>query len=280
MLRSALTTLRQPRYAALSALMGVVALVCIAAGTWQIVRFEGKVSANDDLRGNAHAAPVAVSKLLPLTTAAAPAKDDIELRTVTATGTFDDRDQVLVRGRSVDGRDGYLVLTPLATDRATLLVVRGFVQERADGAPLPAAAAPTGVGHRVSARVLPGEAKDEGLSDGTVAAINPGQQARRLGRPTYDGFAELLAKQPGTAGLTAMPNPDLSNPAGGAVEPQHFAYIIQWYLFALLALAAPFAMARAEGREQRAAGVRATPRTPEEARAARLADRYGRPVKS
>jgi cytochrome oxidase assembly protein ShyY1 len=278
-LRSALTTLRQPRYAALSALMGVVALVCIAAGTWQIVRFEGKVTANDDLRGNAHAAPVPVATLLPLTTAAAPAKDGIELHTVTATGTYDEADQVLVRGRSVNGRDGYLVLTPLTTDQATLLVVRGFVQERANGDPLPAAAAPSGV-VAVSARVVQGESKDEGLTKGTVAAINPAQQAKRLDRPMYDGFAELLAKQPGTAGLTVMPDPDLSNPAGGAVEPQHFAYIIQWYLFALLALAAPFAMARADSRELRAAGVRATPRTPEEARAARLADRYGRPVKS
>ena len=259
--------------------MGLVALVCIAAGTWQIVRLEGKVSANDALRANAHAAAVPVATLLPLTSGAAPAKDDIELHTVTATGRYDRADQVLVRNRNVDGRDGYLVLTPLLTDHAALLVVRGFVQERADGDPLPVAPAPTGV-VTVSARVVQGESKGEALSSGTVAAINPTQQASRLGRPTYDGFAELLAKQPGTGGLTAMPSPDLSNPAGGAVEPQHFAYILQWYLFALLALAAPFAMARAEGREQRAAGVRPTPRTPEQARAARLADRYGRPVKS
>jgi cytochrome oxidase assembly protein ShyY1 len=277
-LRSALGILRQPRYAALSALMALVALVCVAAGTWQIVRFEGKVTANDDLRANAHAAAVPVATLLPLTTGRAPAKDDVELRTVTATGTYDRAHQVLVRDRSVDGHDGYLVLTPLTTDRATLLVVRGFVQERADGEPLPAAPAPAGT-VTVTARVVQGETKDEGLSNGTVAAINPGQQAKRLGGPTYDGFAELLAKQPGTAGLTVMPNPDLSNPAGGAVEPQHFAYIIQWYLFALLALSAPFAMARAEGREQRAAGVSATPRTPAEERAARLADRYGRAVR-
>ncbi len=46
-----------------------------------------------------------------------------------------------------------------------------------------------------------------------------------------------------------LPAPDLSNPAGGAVEPQHLAYVIQWYLFALLALAAPFLIARHEVRE-------------------------------
>ena len=98
-----------------------------------------------------------------------------------------------------------------------------------------------------------------------------------------------------------------SNPAGGAVEPQHFAYIIQWYLFAILALAAPLAMARAERREaevERAelglesgrtpsaspttpaspadgsAHERSTPQPSAAAeRAAKLADRYGRPVR-
>jgi cytochrome oxidase assembly protein ShyY1 len=263
-----LATLRQPRYAALSALMGLVALICIAAGTWQIARFEGKVHANDALRGNAHAAPVPVASLLPLTTASAPSKDSIQLRTVTATGTYDRAHQVLVRNRSVDSRDGYLVLTPLTTGRATLLVVRGFVQERPNGDPLPATDPPAGT-VTVTARVEQAESKGESLSNGTVAAINPKDQATRLGVPVFYG-----------AGLTGMPSPSLSNPAGGAVEPQHFAYIIQWYLFALLALAAPFAMARAEGREQRAAGVTATPRTPEEARAAKLADRYGRAVRS
>jgi hypothetical protein len=48
-----------------------------------------------------------------------------------------------------------------------------------------------------------------------------------------------------------VPEPDLSNPAGGAAEWQHLAYVIQWFIFALLALAAPFALARHEVREAR-----------------------------
>jgi hypothetical protein len=107
----------------------------------------------------------------------------------------------------------------------------------------------------------------------------------------FDGYAESLPRQPGTSGLTAIPAPDLSNPAGGAVEPQHLAYIIQWYLFALLALAAPIAIVRAETRhvderdfDERDVDVRPAPvvepepRTAEQERAAKLADRYGRAV--
>ena len=66
-----------------------------------------------------------------------------------------------------------------------------------------------------------------------------------------NAYLTLSGRQAGNAGLTVLPAPDLSNPAGGAVEPQHLAYIVQWYLFALLALAAPFAVARSEVREAR-----------------------------
>ena len=88
------------------------------------------------------------------------------------------------------------------------------------------------------------------------------------------GYVELSDGQPGTSGLVAIPAPDLSNPAGGAVEPQHVAYVLQWYLFAMLALAAPVVIARSERR----APPREIdePQTPEDAKAAKLADRYGR----
>jgi hypothetical protein len=128
-----------------------------------------------------------------------------------------------------------------------------------------------------------------------VESINPADQQHRLGGRLYDGYVQLFANQPGAAKLRALPRPSLSNPAGGALEPQHFAYIIQWFLFAILALAAPFAMARAERKLQRRdrevdepARVEPTPDectpdkptpeepTPEERRAAKLADRYGR----
>jgi len=94
----------------------------------------------------------------------------------------------------------------------------------------------------------------------------------------YAGYVQLEKGSPGTSGLTTIPPPALSNPAGGAVEPQHFAYIIQWYLFAALALAAPFAMARSETRQKVTSEIddEPLPQSPEQARAAKMADRYGR----
>ena len=289
-----LSVLRQPRYAALSALMAVVALACIAAGTWQIARFEQKRHDNGDLRANAHARAVPVQELLtPVRSGRSASRDRIEFRPVTASGTYDAAGQAVVRNRSVGDADGFIVLTPLRTAQGILLVARGFIAEtNTDGVP-PLPAPPAGP-VTVRARALPSESRHDQagqLPAGQLESINVADQARRRSEPVLDGWAELTAGQPGTAGLTVLPGPDLSNPAGGALEPQHFAYVIQWYLFAALAVAAPFAMARAETR-QRPVDIDfdaasdpanepvgpAPDLTPEQRRAAKLADRYGRPV--
>jgi cytochrome oxidase assembly protein ShyY1 len=288
--------LRQPRYAALSLLMVIVAIVCVLAGTWQIARLASKFSANHELRHNAHASPAPVAAILPLVGApgAPPHAHAVQFRAVRLTGTFDPAHQGLVRQRSVDDNSGYLVLTPFRTAGGTVLLVRGFVAAADSGAGPPSVPAPPAGSVTVRARVEPAETKHDQaahLPNGELESINPREQAARLGTAVFDGYAELLPRQPGASGLTAIPPPDLSNPAGGAVEPQHLAYVVQWYLFALLALAAPIAIVRAETRhvderdfDERAFDVRPAPavepepRTAEQERAAKLADRYGRAV--
>ncbi|MGI8880407.1 MAG: SURF1 family protein [Jatrophihabitans sp.] len=284
-----LEQLRKPRYIALGAVMVLVAAICLGAGTWQVFRFKQKHNANHLLRHNARAAVAALPDILATTTApnGKQRAADGQFRRVTAIGSYDLAHQFLARERTVDSTVGFLVVTPLRTTAGpTLLVVRGFIT--ADGnRPTAVAAPPTGT-VTVTARVEPPELRNDRFGEsepGQVSAINPISAADRLGTSVYDGYAELLDKQPGVAGLTPIPDPDLSNPAGGAVEPQHIAYILQWYLFALLALAAPLVMARAESRDPDEAPstvdeidepqVRPA-RTPEEsAHAARMTDRYG-----
>ena len=278
--RANLRALREPRYASLAALMLLVALVCIGAGTWQIVRFEDKVRDNDAMRANAHAAAAPVNRVFPLVGAPTPSQDSVRYRTVTATGHFDEAHTARVRLRTVNGTDGELVLTPFVTSGGDLLVVRGLY---ADGRHTPIPAPPSGQ-VTIRGRAQTSEADRDSAADvahGQLLSINAAAQAAHLVKPVFDGYAELLPRQSGTQGLTAIPAPDLSNPAGGAVEPQHFAYIIQWYLFALLALAAPFAMMRADRREREASDTtpdEAAPQTDEQRRSAKLADRYGRAV--
>ncbi|MDP9116667.1 MAG: SURF1 family protein [Actinomycetota bacterium] len=288
-----LNELRRPRYAALSVLMVVVAAVCVGCGSWQIARLATKAGENAELRRNAHAPVTALTQVLPLVGATpAPAANAVKFKRVTATGTFDLAHPSLVRGRTVNSINGFLVVSPLRTAGGTLMVVRGFLLPAPDGSvPTPP---PPPVGQlSVIARIEPADTRSDKASQLTgnqVEQINPRDQSARLGTPVFNGYAELLDGQPGVGSLMAIPDPDLSNPAGGAIEPQHLAYIIQWYLFAMLALAAPFAMIRAESRhaverdiDEADAGVSGVPpggdqpaQTADQVRAAKLADRYGR----
>jgi cytochrome oxidase assembly protein ShyY1 len=272
-----LSVLRQRRYATLGALMLLIATICVLLGIWQLARLSTKHDANITLRRNTHAASVPVSALLhPAGGGRPPSRTDVQFRQVTASGTYDGTHQSLLRNQTINGATGYLVLTPLRTAEATLLVVRGFIT--GPSATIRAPPPPPGP-VRVTTRLWPtSTAPDKGaqLPHGQVESINATEQGTRLGGPVLDGYGILLPGQSGTAGLVAIPPPDLSNPAGGVPEIQHLAYVIQWFLFAGLALAAPVVMARAEaGRPTGELGEEETP-TPQEARAAKLADRYGR----
>ncbi|HEY3737357.1 MAG TPA: SURF1 family protein [Jatrophihabitans sp.] len=253
-----LSRLRQPRYLALTALMLLIGLLCTAAGIWQVARFDEKVRANDALRANFHDAAKPVGDLLATFPATSGPTDDIKLRTVTATGAFQPDRQVLVRNRSVDApqsdtddggtESGFFVLTPFTDSTATLLVVRGFIQGDIAPARLPA---PPGGPQTITARVYPSESKDDRLGElpgDLVDSINVAQWAARGTSAIYDGWATLIAGAPGTAQLTAVPDPSLANPAGGAQEWQHLAYVIQWFVFAALAFAAPLLISRHEAR--------------------------------
>lgn len=242
--------------------MFLIAALCIAAGTWQISRYEQKVRENHVLRANAHAPAVALTPgLVPLAGhGPVPGRDAIRYRTATVSGTFVNGHQQYVRNESIGETRGYYVLDPLRTDNGVLLVVRGFVADSGgDATPHAGTALPTGRVTVTGRLQTPDSGPDDAgrLPGHELQTINPTQQAKALGSPVYDAYLILKAHQPGTSGLRAVPAPDLSNPAGGAAEWQHLAYVIQWYIFALLALAAPFAMARHEVREaqQRFLGI-------------------------
>lgn len=249
-----LSTLRQPRYLGLFGLMLVLAAICVMAGTWQVERFNDKHATNQRLRAETRDRPLDVTALLGK--ADAPVSDGAaqRFRQVTATGTYLSGHETLLRKQSVGGDVGVIVLTPLKTADGVLLVARGFVRQTGAATTTPPIPPSPSATVTVTARLEPaGNRPDQygRLPGEQVDTVNPVEQARRIGAPVWNGYAELLAAQPGAAGLTVLPGPDLSNPAGGAEEPQHAAYVVQWYLFALLALCAPFVMAAAERRRDR-----------------------------
>ncbi|MGI8697035.1 MAG: SURF1 family protein [Mycobacteriales bacterium] len=240
--------LRQPRYAVLLAIAVLIATGCCIAGVWQIHRYDLKHSTNDTLRGSDHAAITPVGDLLttrPLT------GDRLQFRRVSATGHYDPAGQLLVRQREVNDSPAYLIMTPLRIAAGpTLLVVRGWLPantsaDRRLTGPTP----PTGP-VTIVARVYPSEpARSEaGLPAGQIDRLSVPAIAARLGTTTYGGYAELIDQTPTPHGLRVLPGPDMSNPAGGAFEPQHLAYVGQWFIFALIALGAPYVLIRIDRR--------------------------------
>ncbi len=243
-----LRTLRTRRYAVLLIIAVVVAGGCFAAGVWQVHRYGWKHSANTALdRDAADAVTPAADLLAP----GRPVGKDLQFRKVRARGHYQPAGQLLVRQREVNDQPAFLVLTPLRTDAGpTLLVVRGWVPMSGAAARTPAVPAPPSGPVTVTARIYPSEpaGRTRGMPAGQVERIDTAAIAGRLGVPTYGGYAELISQTPPTARLAVLPGPDLSNPAGGASEPQHLAYVFQWFVFGLIALAAPFLLARLEDR--------------------------------
>jgi cytochrome oxidase assembly protein ShyY1 len=305
----------KPRYLVVWLVVGIVAFVCCFAGVWQWNRLHEKHAENVELRTNNSDSFADVAKVLPLADApdANAAASAAKFRQVTATGVYDAADQTLLRKQSLNlpGADdvaggdgsavGFYVLTPLRTQGGTVLVVRGFLKASGSAQSTPGIPAPPEGSVTVKGRIEPASADSDKFGDlpaNQVDTINALQTQQRLGVPVLAGYIQLESGQPGVDGLTPLPAPDMSNPAGGAIEPQHLAYVIQWFVFALLALALPLILARSdmrqaavqsgellptprrERRKQATAAAAGQPRDPVELdkarRAAKLADRYGR----
>ena len=126
------------RPVALLVAAGVVFLVLVALGIWQVQRLAWKT----DLiaRVDARVAAEAVPAPGPAEWAGLTA-ENAEYRRVTVTGEYAPDSDVLVQAVTERG-PGFWVMTPLTTDSGwTLLVNRGFVAgDRRDDRPLPAGA--------------------------------------------------------------------------------------------------------------------------------------------
>lgn len=233
------------------------AAVCGRLGVWQIDRAyeRANLAAEQAAAEQAAAAPVDLGEVL------APQSSfpgELVGREVGVTGTYEPEGQMLVAGRSLDGVDGYLVLTPLrVSDDGTggeawaslsgppvLPVVRGWVDT-----PTPQDAA---------LEVPAGEVLLHGwlqASESTARAAdvpdNPGGPpltrdiassalANTWDGPIYTAYVvvtDSAPAQPSAAegGPAPLPRPVLEG--GTDVNLQNFFYALQWWVFGLFAVA-------------------------------------------
>jgi cytochrome oxidase assembly protein ShyY1 len=237
---------------------------CVFMGSWQLSRFETRVgqdkNSQHDERQTAAAAPVPLRKVLPDTGTTLPGDDSG--RIVSATGRYDAGHQFLVPGRTLDGREGFYVLTPLrVAGGAALPVVRGWLPGDASAAERSGTvpAAPTGQVTVVGAAQYPettdtSEAQTGVLPSGQLGMISAASLVNVLPYPVYGGW--ITASQPG-APLKAVPPAAPPNSGLDLKAFQNLGYTGQWFVFAGFVVFMWFRLVRreAETRSDAALGL-------------------------
>ncbi len=218
----------RPRLLPTIATIGAVVLF-VAAGNWQRGRMETKEALRAQLDTAARAAPIDVAALSSVTEWAA-----LRFRTVTATGEFDPRRQILVDNKVHAGRVGYDVVAPLRmADGRVVLVARGWVAQGGSRDVLPDAPPPSGP-VTVSGRLtIPPSGYVELKAEATPGTVWQNLDPERYAAATGLSVLPAVIEQTSAAddGLVRdWPAPDLG------IE-KHRMYMLQWYAFAALAVA-------------------------------------------
>ncbi|HEY0216112.1 MAG TPA: SURF1 family protein [Cellulomonas sp.] len=223
---------RTPRMLALLVLFLAAAAVCARLGAWQLERAEvrGAAAQAAKLAEVEAAAPVPIEDVL------APQQTfDGALvgRRVEVSGTYEADGQLVVTDRALDGRTGYLVLTPLRVtsddaeaDGAVLPVVRGWVADADDASALAVPTGPVTVVGYLQASEDSGAAP---TGDGTTDSVSSAELLGQWGGPIWTGYAVLTDSDPAQpAGVELLPPPTR---AGTGLNIQNLGYAVQWWVF-------------------------------------------------
>jgi surfeit locus 1 family protein len=218
----------RPRVLPTLATVAAVA-VCVAAGNWQQRRMHDK----EALRAQLDLA----TKAEPLPLASLPAATDwasLRYRPVFATGAYVAKRQILVDNKVHAGRAGFHVVTPLAlADGRLVLVNRGWIAQTASRSTLPDVPPPEGAVLVRGRIALPAAGYLELAPDAATGPIWQNLDPARFAAAT--GLAVL----PVTIEATSAPVPDdglvRDWPAPDFGIETHRIYMVQWYVFALVA---------------------------------------------
>jgi surfeit locus 1 family protein len=219
--------LLRPLWIGFHLLVAAGIVVMIGLGFWQLERLSERRAFNDQVESRIDLPDRALAEVVPAGPPVDP--DEVEWRTVIASGTYLPDEQFVVVNRSQNGRAGDNVVTPmLLDDGRTLIVNRGFVPLGIDVPDAP-------VGTVAIRGVLrPSQERRTGqLSDPATGVLAEVQRIDidRLGAqltgdviPVYVDLVESNPPEP--AGLPEpVIRPDLS-------DGPHLSYAVQWFIFA------------------------------------------------
>lgn len=244
-----------PRWLGYLALTLVAAVVMVGLGRWQLDRYQARTAINDRIETASTSEPVPLAAAVPApqgpagSIGSAPPADSTWTR-VRITGVYDRSNQLLVRGRTVEGRVGYEVVTPLVlADGTAVLVDRGWIPPAAAGAQsVPDVPAPPSGPVTVTGRVRAPESRAGEVlrRDGLLEArrVDPSALRGKLPYALYGGYVTV---EPAEDGFVTV-GPRKEN------AWQNAGYTLQWWLMAALALVGFGYVARREANGDRRPG--------------------------
>lgn len=239
-----------PRWLAAHVVVLAVVVVCASLGFWQLRRLEERRALNSriEARGSLPAEPI------PRPDATRPG--ELLYRPVEVRGVYDTDREVLVAGRSLGGRPGHHVLTPLVTEEGWGVVVeRGWVPFELDRPPVAGAAPPDGVVRVVGVVLRSEDAGTDGPAGGVLRRPDVAAIAGGLDYPVHPDYVRLQHQDPPQEGgfPVAVGPPETT-------EGPHLGYAVQWFLFGGTAIGVYLALAWREARRGRRSPHPAQPR--------------------
>ncbi len=228
--------LRQPRWIAAFLVGLLVAVACVRLGLWQLDRLDERRDRNAQIEARLDE-PARPLTGLRLEFDDDP--DDLAYRNAIVEGVYRAEDEFISVGRVYGDVKGALVATPLdLEDGSVLIVVRGIVPGDTPGPPLVGYETPTApvvLQGRLSAGEEPSRIEEPAPDSGDLTSLSRVDLA--FVDEWVEGdvlpFALLLDDQvpSGAAGEPVpIPNEELT-------EGSHLGYAVQWFAFALIALA-------------------------------------------
>jgi cytochrome oxidase assembly protein ShyY1 len=200
---------------------------CLWASQWQFHRGEDRSAQNATIETRMDIPAV------DLATVKSSVKEN-EWRTITTTGTFDAKEQILLRNRYFEGKYGYAVLTRFTTaDGDAIWVDRGWVAAGASATVAPETPpVPTGI-VSITARLR----LDSSLPSGSFFALPinrnedlVSQLNAQSGLASESYYLDLIS------GSTPVLTPAAPTGIPSLSDGPHLAYAVQWILFAGLVI--------------------------------------------
>jgi surfeit locus 1 family protein len=236
-------------------------VVCLAAvvlmanlGFWQLRRLDERQAFNAVVRARIDQPAQPLTDVLT-----AGQVEELEWRSVVASGEYVADEQFVVVNRSQGGQAGDIAVAPLLLgDGRVLLVERGFV-------PLGATASPPPSGTlQVVGRIRPSEERRRGqLSDPSTGDLTEAQRldidrlARQLPGEPLPFYVELVSSTPPERGPFPAPlePPEL-------IEGPHLSYAGQWFIFSAAVVVGWVLAVRHSVRARRASAAKAASPAP------------------